>query len=168
MLKGVFSGLVCSLCGKTRRVDNSTFQVFHNDVWFCESKALRKEALYKDAPDFDDVLRTWYQETNFKASEAVTVEALDSFLERCEYASLREHHEIAILEASILLISKLEESVSVQLLETRLQELKNQIVGPAFHCENCVDTSCDDVCDWSIAFHASMISKILKNSQNFS
>ena len=34
---GIFGGLICNLCEKTRRVGSSTFDVFHNDAWLSES-----------------------------------------------------------------------------------------------------------------------------------
>ncbi len=49
---GIFSGVMCSLCDKTRRVDSSTLSLFKNDTWLSENVALREETLLNEAPVF--------------------------------------------------------------------------------------------------------------------
>ena len=86
---GKFGGLVCSLCDKTRRVDASTFNVFHNDTWLSESVALRKEAFYCEAPDFDDDLRSWFQEAAFEHENVFSLLDFERFFSQSQYQHLR-------------------------------------------------------------------------------
>ena len=51
---GIFSGVMCSLCNKTRRVDSSTFNLFKNDTWLSETTELREDKLLNEAPKFCD------------------------------------------------------------------------------------------------------------------
>ena len=138
---GAFGSLVCSLGGKTRRVDNSTFNVFHNDGWLSESVALRREAFYADVPDFDDVLRTWFEATSLEDDCEVKLSEFHGFWEHSNYQEVRKRHLLASFEVFTQTMFRIKPTMNLKEIMVELHSQRNDCVGPASHCDILAKTS---------------------------
>lgn len=85
-------------------------------------------------------------------SEAIDLSDYERFCQEFDCSSVDALHPLASLEFCIKALSSLELSISLQGLEYELQQRKCRSVGPAMHCCNLVETTCEDSCDWETAF----------------
>ena len=133
---GIFSGVMCSLCDKTRRVDLSTLSLFKNDTWLSENVALREETLLNEAPDFCDHVGHWCDTLRTSDPETLYFADYERFCEEFGSESVDALHPLASLEFFIKAVSSLGLSISLEGFEYELQQRRSRCVGPAMHCCN--------------------------------
>ena len=76
----------------------------------------------------------------------------ERFCQEFNCESVDALHPLASLEFFIKAVSSLKLTTTLEGFENELRQRRCRSVGPAMHCCNLVETTCDDACDWEIAF----------------
>ena len=103
-----FLWLQCDACDRQRRVDQATFDLFHNATWNADAKARRRQDLLEAHPTLERRLRTWLVDRHGAQQEdddgtaqegPVSIDDALAYLERCDLRSgVVDDHERAWVE----------------------------------------------------------------------